>query len=65
MATVLFRGGIVLTFTGANLDVVTRPMFIFTHPDITSEVCDDCMNTVIVVLLSCPNVPMHRESYAV
>ena len=62
MATVLFRGGIVLTFTGANLDVVTRPMFIFTHP---SEVCDDCMNTVIVVLLSCPNVPMHRESYAV
>ena len=40
MATLLFRGGIVLTFTGANLDVVTQPMFIFTHPDITSEVCD-------------------------
>ena len=55
MATLLFRGGIVLTFTGEDLDVVTQPMFLFTHPDITSEVCDDCTTKFIVVLLSFPN----------
>ena len=43
MTTLLFRGGIVLTITGANLDVVTQPMFKYTDPDITSEVCNDCM----------------------
>ena len=39
----LFRGGVVLTFTGEDLDVVTQPTFEYTDPDITSEVCDDCM----------------------
>ena len=31
-----FRGGITLTFTGENFEVVEQPLFIYTDPDISS-----------------------------
>ena len=32
----MLRGGIVLTFSGTNLDVVAQPVFVYTDPRINS-----------------------------
>ena len=32
----MLRGGIVLTFSGTNLDVVAQPVFVYTDPHINS-----------------------------
>ena len=32
----MLRGGIVLTFSGTNMDVVTQPVFVYTDPRINS-----------------------------
>ena len=51
----MLRGGIVLTFSGTNLDVVAQPVFVYTDPRINSTLGVrryTCIHMLHLVLLT-------------